>query len=123
MYRFGDANDRDMDALLTRGGGVEEADGADNGMWIDSAPMPYSWVYGDTVHYRLHTPMPVSDKQVHWRVTNGHCVKNPCTGTNDCHMHEVSLSPDSSVGMGGEWACVHGAVGLADDTTSGWTAG
>ena len=69
VYRFGDVNDKEMDALLTKGADADE--NMENGMWIDSAPMPYSWAYGDTVHYKLHTPVPVDPKKVHWRVTNG----------------------------------------------------
>ena len=105
MYRFGDVNDKEMDALLTKSGDAD--DNRENGMWIDSAPLPYSWAYGDTVHYKLHTPVPVDEKKVKWRVTNGHCVKNPCTGTNDCHMHEVSLPSDTGMegGCGHAGAC------------------
>jgi len=104
LYRFGATDDTRMDALMN-GGGPEAVVG-DTKMWIETAPSTYNWQYGDLVTYQLMTPpgFPAIDPdKVKWRVTNGHCVKNPCTGSNDCHFHEVSLTKDSLTGMKGSF--------------------
>ena len=100
LYRFGSFDDKDMDALLTKA--AAEDDDKDNGIWIESTPNPYEWVYGDVVQYKINSPVPLDEKKIKWRATNGHCVKNPCTGQNDCHVHEVSLTADSAVGAAGK---------------------
>ena len=104
LYRFADANDARADGLVM--GGQAEEVGEETAMWIESTPRTYNWQYGDVVTYKLMTPPgfpPLDPKNVTWRVTNGHCVKNPCTGSNDCHMHEVSLSTDSLTGLHGSF--------------------
>merc|ERR1711988_767250 len=68
---------------------------------IDTNPGPYEWKYGQKVDYELHSNMDIPEDAISWRVTNGHCVKNPCTGKDDCHFHSVSLSEESRKGSKG----------------------
>lgn len=57
------------------------------------------------VTYELESPtVAIDETQVKWRIVNGHCVMNPCTGNQDCHFHEISLNPEQSTGPKG--ACV-----------------
>jgi hypothetical protein len=70
-------------------------------VFIDTTPGSYEWVYGDIVSYKLRTSKIIDPQNIRWRVTNGHCVKNPCTGENDCHFHEISLDEKSRVGYEG----------------------
>jgi hypothetical protein len=72
------------------------------GSWLVCVSMCLQWVYGDTVTYKLHASVPFDPTMVHWRVTNGHCVKNACTGEFDCHQHEISLTEESQQGGAGE---------------------
>ncbi|KAM3567793.1 hypothetical protein VYU27_010069, partial [Nannochloropsis oceanica] len=100
LYRVGDAADKEMEGLLLKGPPASVTN-KENDLWIESTPNSYEWAFGDTVTYALESPtLRIDMAAVKWRVVNGHCVLNPCTGKQDCHFHEVSLNTQQSKGPG-----------------------
>lgn len=99
LFRVLSADDTSMDNAQQTKPVVQPPPDLD--VFIDTTPGAYEWVYGDTVSFKLRTSKAVDPANIRWRVTNGHCVKNPCTGENDCHFHEISLDEKSRSGYEG----------------------
>jgi hypothetical protein len=106
-----DANDAGMPGApaATQHGSADDV--AALGLTLEMHPGNYQWAYGDKVKYTLHSKVPLEPANVTWRVTNGHCVFNPCTNEDDCHQHEISLSADSTTGLSGKPCFRHRTAG------------
>lgn len=100
VYRLLSADDKSLDAIIAANA-KKNAPKADLPVWVETVPGPYEWVYGDTIKFAFKSDLKIDTKTIKWRVTNLHCVQNPCTLEQDCHSHEMNLDEKSRQGPTG----------------------